>query len=72
MSKPLPMPTKIKHTILRCIETEAYEFGQHSDLDDVRAWLADLERYWPTLNGVEDGRDIFEGKYPITGVPDAQ
>jgi hypothetical protein len=64
---PLPIPPAVKRTILRCIENEEYDWGKHSDLNEARQWLAELERQWPTLACVPNGKDIFAGEYPVSG-----
>jgi hypothetical protein len=30
---------------------------------------AELEAAWPTLEGLPDGVDIFDGIYPVAGLP---
>lgn len=64
-----PNLPRIRQTLLRCIETEEFEFGRHSDLDEARGFLRDLERQWPSLESVPAGEDIFKDKYPVTGAP---
>jgi hypothetical protein len=63
---PLPIPPAVKRTILRCIENEEYDWGKHSDLNEARQWLAELERQWPAMPNLEGGVDRF-AQHPVSG-----
>ena len=60
---------EIQRTILRSLDTEQYEYGRHSDIDDARTFVEELAAYWPSLENCPEGKDIFEGRYPVTGKP---
>lgn len=36
---PVPLTRATYDALLRALDTEAYEYGKHSDLDDARKWL---------------------------------
>lgn len=59
---------RIRNTLLRCIDTEVYEFGRHSDLDEARAFVLELERLWPGMPDLPDGKDMF-AEHPVSGTP---
>jgi hypothetical protein len=73
MSKPIfPMPREVYQELHSGLDELDDSYGKTAEAANAREWLNDLARHWPNLIGVPDGRDIFEGKYPITGVPDAK
>lgn len=63
--KPTLTP-RIKATLLRAIDTEQFEFGRHSDLDEAKEFIRALAAYWPTLDGVPEGIDRFS-QWPVSG-----
>jgi hypothetical protein len=65
-----PLTTTIRHTLLRCLATEEYEYGRHSDIDDAREFIQELARFWPSLEQVPEGVDRFS-HLPVTGAPES-